>query len=80
MHEKIVELVRTGRCAAREELLKELPSGLLDILSISGVGHKKAEILYKELGIKDVGGLEEAARAGRLRGFPAWAKRARRSS
>ena len=69
MHEKIVELVRTGRCAAREELLKELPSGLLDILSISGVGHKKAEILYKELGIKDVGGLEEAARAGRLRGL-----------
>ncbi|MFZ3072568.1 MAG: nucleotidyltransferase domain-containing protein, partial [Thermodesulfobacteriota bacterium] len=70
MHEKIVELVRTGRCAAREELLKEIPSGLLDILNISGVGHKKAELLYKELGIKDVPGLEEAAREGRLRGLP----------
>ena len=67
MHEKIVELVRTGRCVAREELLKELPPGLLDILNVSGIGHKKAELLYKELGIKDVGGLEAAARAGRLR-------------
>ena len=80
MHEKIVELIKTGRCATREELLKELPSGLLDMLNVSGVGHKKAKLLYKELGIKDVGGLTEAAREGGLGGFPAWAKRARRSS
>lgn len=70
MHEKIVEIVKTGRCVAREELLKELPSGLLDMLNVSGIGHKKAELLYKELGIKDVEGLIEAARAGRLRGLP----------
>lgn len=69
MHEKIVELVKTGRCVVREELLKELPPGLLDILNVSGIGHKKAELLYKELGIKDVEGLEDAARAGRLRGL-----------
>src|SRR3990172_2060856 len=67
MHEKIVELVRTGRCVAREELLKELPPGLLHILNFSPIRHKKAELLYKEFGIKDVGGLEAAARAGRLR-------------
>ena len=49
MHEKIVEIVRTGRCASREELLKELPSGLLDILNISGVGKSDFQAVRRTL-------------------------------
>jgi DNA polymerase (family 10) len=44
--------------------LRELPAGLLEILKIGGIGPKKAELLYKKLGIKDVEDLEKAVKAG----------------
>ncbi|MEE9613982.1 MAG: DNA polymerase/3'-5' exonuclease PolX, partial [Thermodesulfobacteriota bacterium] len=70
IHEKIVEMLRTGRCAAHDELLRETPEGLLEMLKLSGVGPKKVALLYKKLGIESVEALEEAARAGALRTLP----------
>ncbi len=64
---KIVEMLTTGRCAYHDELLKEMPAGMLDILKVSGVGPKKAALIHKELGISSVEELEKAAAAGRLR-------------
>src|SRR3972149_5541238 len=46
IREKIVEILKTGKCHFLEELLKELPPGLLDILKVSGVGPKKAAAMY----------------------------------
>lgn len=68
--EKIVEMITTGRCKFHDELLKEIPPGILDMLKISGVGPKKAALLYKELGISSVDELEAAASAGKLHGLP----------
>ena len=70
IHEKIVELVKTGKCKFHDELLKELPPGLLELLEVSGIGPKKVHLLYDKLGIKSVEGLEKAAREGRLRDLP----------
>ena len=64
---KIAEMLTTGRCAYHDELLKEMPAGMLDILKVSGVGPKKAALIHKELGISSVEELEKAAAAGRLR-------------
>ena len=73
--EKILEILRTGRCRFHEELLKEIPSSLLDLLKISGVGPRKVSLLYRRLGIKTVDELERAAKEGRLHGLPGFGEK-----
>src|SRR4030067_3518531 len=66
LYEKIVELNNTGRLKYYEDLKKEIPAGLLEIIRIPGVGPKKAKALYDELGISTVGELEYACMENRL--------------
>jgi len=70
IREKITEILVTGECSFHENLLKELPAGILDILKINGVGPKKASEFYRLLGIGSVDELEKAAAAGGLRELP----------
>ncbi len=67
LRSKIIELLTTGRCAYHDELLKEMPAGMLDILKVSGVGPKRAALIHKELGVSSVEELEKAAEGGKLR-------------
>ncbi|MBI5643187.1 MAG: DNA polymerase/3'-5' exonuclease PolX [Deltaproteobacteria bacterium] len=64
---KIVEILTTGKCKHHQELLQELPHGMLEIIKVSGVGPKKAALLYKQLGVATVDDLELAAREERIR-------------
>lgn len=70
IHEKIVEIIKTGKCKFHDELLKELPPGLLELLEVSGIGPKKVQLLYDKLGIQSVEELEKAAKAGQLKDLP----------
>lgn len=70
IHEKIVEIVKTGKSKFHDDLLKELPPGLLELLEVSGVGPKKVQLLYDKLRIQSVDELEKAAKEGKLRGLP----------
>lgn len=68
------ELLATGRFAAMDEVLDEVPGTLLTMLDIPGVGPKTVARFYHELGITDLVQLESAARRGsirELRGFGA---------
>ncbi len=65
--EKITEFVTTGHIAYHEELKARFPPGVLDLLRIRGVGPKKVQILWQQLGITDLSGLEQAAKHHRLR-------------
>ncbi|MEE8423257.1 MAG: helix-hairpin-helix domain-containing protein, partial [Thermodesulfobacteriota bacterium] len=67
LHEKIVEIIKTGKCTFLEKLLKEIPSSLLELLKVQALGPKKIQLLYTKLGIEDIDSLEKAARAGNLR-------------
>ncbi|MBI3753412.1 MAG: hypothetical protein HY266_05105, partial [Deltaproteobacteria bacterium] len=70
IHEKIVEIIKTGKCKFHDELLKELPPGLLELLEVSGIGPKKVQLLYDKLGIQSVEELEKAATQGKIRDLP----------
>ncbi len=70
LEEKISELVRTGRLAYYEELRNSFPPGLLDLLRLPGLGPKKVSLLYRELGITNLGELEYACRENRLLSLP----------
>ncbi|QSR87382.1 DNA polymerase/3'-5' exonuclease PolX [Candidatus Methylacidiphilum infernorum] len=64
--EKITQLITTGSLPYYEELKKEFPASLLELLEIPGVGPKRAKILYEELGIKDIDSLEKACKEHRI--------------
>ncbi|NWF67755.1 MAG: DNA polymerase/3'-5' exonuclease PolX [Chloroflexi bacterium] len=68
--EKITEMLETGKLAFYERLASEVPPGVVAILRVNGVGPKKAQLFWKELGITSLTGLEEAARGGKLRDLP----------
>jgi DNA polymerase (family 10) len=64
--EKIHEFLQRGSMAALEELRAQIPAGVRDMIAVPGLGPKKAMVLYRELGIADVDGLQAAVEAGRL--------------
>ncbi len=65
--DKITEFVTTGHIAYHEELKARFPPGVLDLLQLRGIGPKKVQILWQQLGITDLAGLEQAAKHHRLR-------------
>lgn len=67
---KIDELLGTGELEFYEDLKREIPVGLLDVLKVGDVGPKKAARFWKELGITSIDALEAAAKAGKLRALP----------
>lgn len=68
--EKIEEIIQTGRLRYYEELKEKVPVDVRGLTAIEGVGPKSVKVLYEKLGVKDVSGLEQVARAGRIRGLP----------
>jgi DNA polymerase (family X) len=64
---KIREVVDTGACQYHQELLREFPPTILDLLRLQGVGPKTVALLYSVLGVRSVEDLGTAAREGRLR-------------
>ena len=64
---KIKELIDTDALAFYDELRKEFPPTILDMLRLQGVGPKTVAVLYGELGIETLDDLEAAATEGRLR-------------
>lgn len=68
--QKIEEIVSTGRLRFYENLQKEIPEGLVELLSVPGLGPKTAKLLYDKLRIKNIEDLEEAAKTHRLLKVP----------
>ena len=67
---KITEFVTTGHLKALDQLRREVPPTVEDLLRIPGLGPKRVRALYLDRGIKTVEQLEAAARAGELRALP----------
>src|SRR5829696_1383530 len=65
--DKITELATTGHMAMYERLRAEIPSTLVDLLRIPGVGPKTVRIVWEALGIADLDSLKQAASENRLR-------------
>jgi len=64
---KIREIAETGASAYHQELLGEFPPSVLDLLHLQGVGPKTVAALYRELNIRTLADLEQAAAQGRVR-------------
>lgn len=63
---KITDLLTTNSFPEMDEMLKLTPRGVIDMLSIKGIGPKKVRTLWKELGIESTGELLYACNENRL--------------
>jgi DNA polymerase (family 10) len=72
---KIEEYVETGRMTYFEELKKQLPESLLELLQIPNLGPKKIKVLFDDLGVTNVGELEYACKENRLVGLPGFGEK-----
>ena len=70
LHQKITELVKTGRLKYYEDLRASIPEGLLAMMDIPALGPKKIKALHEKLGITNVAELEAACQAHRVRELP----------
>jgi DNA polymerase (family X) len=68
--EKIDELLSTGHLEFLDELEKEVPPSLAEMLQVPDLGPKKIALFWRQVGITNLSELERAARDGRLRYLP----------
>jgi len=64
--EKAKEVAQTGTFKELQDLLANTPSGVVEMLTIKGLGPKKVQIIWQELGIESVGELLYACNENRL--------------
>jgi DNA polymerase (family 10) len=62
----IVELLQTGRIERLDEITRDMPVTLVELMRLDGVGPKKAKKLFDELGVKSVDDLAVELDAGTL--------------
>ena len=70
--EKIETLFKTGELEFFDKLKDSVPSGLLDLLEVPGLGGKKINALYQKLGVDSIESLTQLCNEGKvaeLKGF-----------
>lgn len=73
--EKIREIIDTGQCTALISLKSQSPQGLVELLDIPGLGPKRLNLLFKQLGIHNREQLLRAAKSGQLASLPGFGKK-----
>ncbi|MBC7851674.1 MAG: DNA polymerase/3'-5' exonuclease PolX [Chitinophagaceae bacterium] len=63
---KILEIIENGKLSALDELIGQTPSGVIEMLSIKGLGPKKISAIWKEMQIESIGELLYACNENRL--------------
>lgn len=66
MGKKIIEVLNTGRLGNLDEYMQKTPMGVIEMLSIKGLGPKKIATIWKELGVENLGELLYACNENRL--------------
>ena len=75
MAEHIREILKNGDYRLRQKLLKKYPATLLDLLDLQSLGPKKVAFLWSHFKVATVEGVEQLARAGKLRDLPGFGEK-----
>lgn len=66
---KIEEYLKTGKSSYLEEISKDIPKGLFEMMEVPGIGPRLAWRLYTEAGIESIEELERALMEHKLQGL-----------
>jgi len=72
---KIGEFVKTGAIKAHQDLLARIPSSLLELLNIPGVGPKSVKTLYQDLHVGSIAQLKQALDDGLVETLPGFGEK-----
>jgi len=67
---KIEEFVKTGQVAVHQQLLTKIPSQLLELLTIPGMGPKGVKAVYEKLNVTNIAELKKVIKSGSLAKLP----------
>jgi DNA polymerase (family X) len=65
--EKIDSLLETGSIPSADRLKERIPSGLVEVTRIPGLGPKRARLLHEQIGVTSLDDLRRAAETGRIK-------------
>lgn len=75
MIDKINQYLTKGKIDVYDQIREKVPQGLVDMLSIPGMGPKTIALIYKKLKIKSIPELEKAINKGKLDKLPGMGKK-----
>ena len=75
MASHIQELVTTGALRVLQDLTREVPYTLVEMVRLPGVGPKRANKLWRELGVETIDQLVAAAKAGAVESLAGFGKK-----
>jgi DNA polymerase (family 10) len=74
--DKVIELCTTGHITEHDELRAKVPTGLLDVLQVPGLGPKTVRVMWTQAGITDITSLKKAIDDGSLLTLPRMGQKA----
>jgi DNA polymerase (family 10) len=74
--EKIDALLETGSIPSADKLKQRIPSGLVEVTRIPGLGPKRAKLLHDQIGVNSIDDLRRAAESGQLKDVKGFGKKA----
>ena len=75
MVDRISEFVETGTIADHQELMDQIPTGLVQLLDVPGLGPKTIAVLWKQGGITDLQNLKAKIDSDELARLPGFGKK-----
>ena len=72
---KIAHYIDHGVMPEYQELIASIPTGLLDVMTVQGLGPKTVRRLWQEVNVTDIPSLREAIEDGRLESLPRMGKK-----
>lgn len=76
---KVIELLQTGELSVLNDLIQKTPAGILELMSIKGIGPKKIATIWHELGIESPGELLYACEENRLVNYKGFGEKSQQS-
>ncbi|MBO9572259.1 MAG: DNA polymerase/3'-5' exonuclease PolX, partial [Chitinophagaceae bacterium] len=76
---KIIEIIKNGNLSALEDIALKTPPGVIEMLSIKGLGPKKIAIIWKEMEIESPGELLYACTENRLTRYKGFGEKSQQS-
>lgn len=76
---KVIEMLDTGRLSALDEYISNTPPGVIEMLNIKGIGPKKINTIWKEMGIESIGELLYACNENRLTLFKGFGEKTQKN-